>query len=111
MFPRPDYQLDAVSNYFQRAHAQLDDLGPNVFNRSGRGIPDVSTNGFPTVIGFEGFLALLGGTSASTPIFAAMIAAVNDARFAAGKGPVGFINPAVSSTFSARCTIHDARGG
>ena len=109
VFPRPHYQTHAVSNYFQRAHAQLDKLGPNRFNRSGRGIPDVSANGFPTVIAINGSFALSGGSSASTPIFAAMIAAVNDARFAAGKGPVGFINPAVRSTFSARCTIHDAR--
>ena len=36
-----------------------------------------------------------GGTSASAPIFAAVVAAVNDARLAAGKSPVGFINPAV----------------
>ena len=36
-----------------------------------------------------------GGTSASAPIFAAVVAAVNDARLAAGKSPVGFINPAL----------------
>lgn len=37
-----------------------------------------------------------GGTSASAPVVAALIAAVNDARIARGKGPVGWINPAVS---------------
>ena len=37
----------------------------------------------------------IGGTSASAPIFAALITAVNDARIAAGKAPVGWINPAV----------------
>ncbi len=36
-----------------------------------------------------------GGTSASAPIFASLIAAINDARIAVGKGPVGWINPAV----------------
>ena len=35
------------------------------------------------------------GTSASAPIVASFITAVNDARLAAGKGPVGWINPAV----------------
>ena len=37
----------------------------------------------------------VAGTSASAPIFASLIAAVNDARIAAGKTPVGWINPAV----------------
>ena len=36
-----------------------------------------------------------GGTSASAPIFASLITAVNDARIAVGKKPVGWINPAV----------------
>ena len=35
------------------------------------------------------------GTSASAPTWAAMIAAVNDARIAAGKKTVGWANPAV----------------
>ena len=37
------------------------------------------------------------GTSASTPTWAAFITAVNDARIAAGKGPVGWANPALYS--------------
>ena len=44
-----------------------------------------------------------GGTSASAPIFAAVIAAVNDARIAQGKGTVGFINPAVRFSPEAAC--------
>ena len=36
-----------------------------------------------------------GGTSASAPIFASLITAVDDARIAVGKKPVGWINPAV----------------
>ena len=50
---------------------------------------------FPTVIAEGGQFVLTGGTSASAPIFASFVAAINDARLAAGKGPVGFINPAV----------------
>ena len=33
------------------------------------------------------------GTSASTPVFATVIHRINNERMAAGKGPVGFINP------------------
>lgn len=50
---------------------------------------------FPTIIAENGQFVRTGGTSASAPIFASFIAAINDARIAAGKGPVGFINPAV----------------
>jgi hypothetical protein len=39
---------------------------------------------------------LVFGTSASSPVVGALITLVNDARIAAGKKPVGFINPAVS---------------
>ena len=35
----------------------------------------------------------VGGTSASAPTVAAMIALVNDARHAAGKPSMGFLNP------------------
>ena len=43
----------------------------------------------------EGGFGLLLGTSGSAPIVASFIAAVNDARLAVGKKPVGWINPAV----------------
>lgn len=35
------------------------------------------------------------GTSAVAPMFAGIIALLNDARFQAGKGPLGFINPLI----------------
>lgn len=40
-------------------------------------------NGVPT---------LIGGTSASAPIFAAIITRINEERIAAGKSTVGFVN-------------------
>ncbi|KAJ6578646.1 subtilisin-like protein [Mycena vulgaris] len=93
-FARPAWQDAAVQNY-------LDNFVPNyaasVFNRSGRAYPDVSANGWPLVIAEGGGFVHSGGTSASAPIFAAVIAAVNDARIAAGKSTVGFINPALYS--------------
>ncbi|KAJ7800197.1 subtilisin-like protein [Mycena olivaceomarginata] len=94
-FARPAWQDAAVQNY-------LDNFAPNydasVFNRSGRAYPDVAANGYPIVVSEKGRFVHVGGTSASAPIFASLIAAVNDARLAAGKGPVGFINPALYST-------------
>ncbi|KAI9060234.1 subtilisin-like protein [Trametes sanguinea] len=98
VFPRPSWQDRLVSSYLSKA---APDYGANVYNRSGRGYPDVSANGAYTVIASDGSIMESGGTSAAAPIFASMIAAVNDARIAAGKSPVGWINPALySSTFA-----------
>ena len=35
----------------------------------------------------------IGGTSASSPTFAAMVSLLNEARLKAGKPPMGFLNP------------------
>lgn len=69
--------------------------GPNVYNDTGkaRGIPDVSAIGLngPTV--FNGTTYGVGGTSLSSPIVASLVVLLNEARIAAGKGPLGFLNP------------------
>lgn len=38
---------------------------------------------------------LSGGTSASTPIFSAVINRINEERINVGKGPIGFLNPSL----------------
>ena len=53
---------------------------------------------FPIVVATGGQLTGAGGISASAPIFAALIASVNDARIAAGKSTVGWANPAVRTS-------------
>ena len=95
LFPRPKWQNRAVGKYLSTVGDTLG-YGAQVFNRSGRGVPDIAANGAPIAVVLDGNFSLSGGTSASTPVFAAMVAAVNDARLAVGKGPVGWINPAVS---------------
>lgn len=42
-----------------------------------------------------GDYALSGGTSASTPIFAAVINRINEERLNVGKKPIGFLNPSL----------------
>ena len=111
-FPRPAWQSTAVNNYLKKFAPAY---GPDIFNRSGRAYPDVAANGyakrlrltctgnilteykhsFPTVIAIDGGFVLTGGTSASAPIFASIVTAINDARLAIGKRPVGWLNPAV----------------
>ncbi|KAI0787605.1 subtilisin-like protein [Fomes fomentarius] len=94
-FPRPSWQDAAVSNYLDNF---APNYGPDVFNRSGRAYPDVAANGWPIIIALGGGFVKSGGTSASAPIFASVVTAVNDARLAVGKTPVGWLNPALYSS-------------
>lgn len=47
----------------------------------------------------DGTLQLVAGTSCSSPVAAAILSAVNDARLAIGKSTIGFINPTVRPRF------------
>ncbi|KAI0635946.1 subtilisin-like protein [Trametes polyzona] len=107
VFPRPSFQHRHVERYLRRLGGRVD---PALFNRTGRAIPDVAANGLPTVAVVGGNATLTGGTSAATPIFAAILAAVNDARLARGKSPVGWINPAIYSHLFADA-FHDITNG
>ena len=105
--PRPGYQAQAVDAYFRDAPATVQDLpfynvftkdesiGANggVYNRDGRGFPDVSALGQNIVTVTRGMQDLSSGTSASAPIWASLLNLVNEERIAAGKSTVGFVNP------------------
>ncbi|KAI0775195.1 subtilisin-like protein [Trametes elegans] len=107
VFAQPKFQQKRVARYLRQLGDAVD---PGLFNRSGRGIPDVSANGFPTAVVLQQNFTLSGGTSASTPIFGAILTAVNDARLAAHKTPVGWINPAIYSHWFADA-FHDVTNG
>jgi tripeptidyl-peptidase I len=64
-----------------------------LYNRNGRGYPDVSANGDNIAVYNGGRAGLSGGTSAATPIFASIVNRINEERLAAGKKSVGFVNP------------------
>ena len=64
-----------------------------LYNRAGRGYPDVSAVGDNVVIFNNGAPTLIGGTSASAPVVGAILNRINEERIAVGKGPVGFVNP------------------
>ena len=63
------------------------------FNSHGRAYPDVAAYGSNYFVYLDGKINRESGTSASAPVFAAMVTLWNDMRFAYGKGPMGFINP------------------
>ncbi|TFK92673.1 subtilisin-like protein [Polyporus arcularius HHB13444] len=107
-FPQPAFQARRVNRYLKNSLPAGYDS--SIFNASGRAYPDVSANGFPTVVAIDGEFTTSGGTSASAPIFASLVAAINDARIAAGKSPVGWINPALYSHLFATA-FNDVKNG
>jgi len=90
ILPQPPWQEKAVRRYLQRSN-RLPAAG--VFNASGRAYNDVAALGSNIPITLSGDTQITGGTSASGPIFAALVALWNDGLLAEGKPPVGFLNP------------------
>lgn len=87
-FKAPKYQKKTVKQYVK----SLGGLYDGLYNKKGRGYPDVAAQGNHDVIVWAGNITTVGGTSASSPTFAAIIALVNDALLAAGKPVLGFLN-------------------
>ncbi|KAG6810219.1 hypothetical protein H0H92_012845 [Tricholoma furcatifolium] len=92
-FPAPAYQKQTVENYL-KGLKKSDPKKLGLFNTSGRAYPDLSANANSFVTVDNGSVVLSSGTSGAVPTVASIITLVNDARLAAGKKPVGFINPA-----------------
>jgi len=89
IYSRPTYQ-SGLPNSFTTL------LGSTVSASGARLVPDISFNsavsgGVLAYLGFLGAWAVFGGTSASSPGLAAVIALMNQVN----GGPVGFITPAI----------------
>lgn len=121
------YQQKAISEYlashntlpYYIANEDASNIGENggVYNRAGRGYPDVSANGAfllaytnltryhwfgtskshaPKTVGVGGARhADVCTPGLASPIFASVLTLINEERTAVGKGPVGFVNPAL----------------
>lgn len=101
----PSYQQAAVQAYWEGGYAPADpngvwtytsQAGYPIYNNSQttRGFPDISANGNNWQCYVQGD-ATCWGTSLSTPLMASMFTLVNQQRALVGKGPVGFVNPAL----------------
>ena len=98
-----NYQQAAVQKYFDVAkptypyYSSVDNssFGDNggIYNRIGRGYPDVAAIGDNVAIYIYGSASTIGGTSASAPAFASILTRINEERLAAKKPTVGFVNP------------------
>ena len=100
VFPQPAYQEKAVASFLNSLPHDF----AGIFNRSGRGYPDVAVQGMSFEVVFGGANRLAGGTSASSPTFAAIIALINDRLVAAGKPVLGFLNPWIYTRASSAFT-------
>jgi tripeptidyl-peptidase-1 len=87
-FDRPTYQDPAVTGFLSTIPSDF----PGMFNKGGRGYPDVALQGvnFQDFIG--GALNTTSGTSASAPAFAALVALLNAQLISEGQSSLGFLN-------------------
>ncbi|KAI2632647.1 putative alkaline serine protease AorO [Hypomontagnella submonticulosa] len=109
IYPAPEWQKDIVASYLEKANLTFQgyeggggnytpvNAGAGRFNKLGRAYPDVSANGDHFVISSGGELLRIGGTSASAPLWGAVVTLINEERLAAGKKPVGFIHQVLYS--------------
>lgn len=90
-WPRPKWQKAAIDKYFNTTEKSL--LPPtHYYSPTGAGFPDVSAQSLRFPIIQEGRERVTDGTSASAPVFAGIVALLNDARARIGKKPLGFLN-------------------
>ncbi|APW59091.1 S53 family peptidase [Paludisphaera borealis] len=98
-FPQPAYQ--------KNAHVPKS-VNPGHF--AGRGVPDVAGNADPESgyeVRVDGLNTVIGGTSAVAPLWAGLIALLNQSL---GK-PVGFLNPLLYSQIATGGGLHDVTVG
>lgn len=95
MFDQSDakWQQKAVAAYVAKGSSLPKFPAASKFDATGRATPDVSALGEGFQVYVNGRVEPVGGTSASSPTFAAMISLINEERFKANKPAMGFLNP------------------
>lgn len=93
IWSRPSYQEKAVSAYL----GKLGNRWKGLYNPAGRGFPDVAAQAQGFRVVDKGTQISVGGTSASAPVFASIVAMLNNRRISAGKPTLGFLNPWIYS--------------
>merc|ERR1712176_378835 len=90
-YDMPSYQTDAVNAYM----AKSPQIGSKKYASGGRATPDVSLLGEKFAVEDSGRVLAVGGTSASTPSWGAVISLLNEDCLAASGGSktLGFVNP------------------
>lgn len=91
------WQKEAVEGYLNSSSVTFPDA--KYWDRTGRGLPDLAAASYNYQV-YEmsthkppGDRVMVGGTSASTPVVAAIVSRLNDARLRKGLAPMGYLNP------------------
>jgi len=106
----PAYQATAVQYYFQQDATALPPA--MMYNAKGRGRPDVAAVGHNAFILDNGYAGLIGGTSQSSPIFAAVAALLTAEYMRVTGKQFGFLNQFLYQMYAADpTTFNDIVGG
>mmetsp|Transcript_104607 Transcript_104607/g.234866 ORF Transcript_104607/g.234866 Transcript_104607/m.234866 type:complete len:591 (-) Transcript_104607:64-1836(-) len=100
-FETPKWQQEAVQSYLAAAAKAGNLPKDSFFNRTGRAYPDVAALGgmvnpyciAAKLLPFVEKMMGVAGTSASSPVFAGVVARLNAARLAKGMPRMGLLNP------------------
>lgn len=105
-----------VSNFFARpSYQSLSKVPKSPKGKIGRGVPDVAGDADPAT-GYQvrlvgGKRAVIGGTSAVSPLWAGLIARLNQRLVKLGKPRAGFLNPLIYKMSPAAHAFHDIVNG
>ncbi|WFD01320.1 hypothetical protein MYAM1_004082 [Malassezia yamatoensis] len=96
-FVQPTWQREVVDAYVQKS-VRSDYRG--YFNASGRAYPDVAAQSAMVAVQLHNSSKSMSGTSAAVPIFASVVALLNDVRVTANQPRLGFLNPLLYTSLS-----------
>jgi len=88
-----DWQKNDTAAYLANLGAKLP--SEKDFCRNGRATSEVSALGEGYQVINDGKTLNVGGTSASSPLFAGLVSLLNEYRLQNGKSPLGFLNPLI----------------
>uniref|UniRef100_A0A6C0IXU0 Peptidase S53 domain-containing protein n=1 Tax=viral metagenome TaxID=1070528 RepID=A0A6C0IXU0_9ZZZZ len=97
---KSSWQILAIQSYLQ-SNVSF----PKNMNINGRFYPDVSAIGHNCPVIDGGFLTGVDGTSCSSPVFASIIAMLNQHQIANNKSKLGFVNPILYKMYQSDSTI------
>lgn len=92
-FAQPWYQKEAAAGYLTQQDSPVPDVNAWSYNTAGRAYPDISAAASNYLVWMGDHLQPTSGTSASTPLIAAMVAHLNEQRLRRNMPPLGFLNP------------------
>jgi hypothetical protein len=87
------WQATAVASYVENVPRGAHWPPAGSFDAKARATPDVAALGEGFQITYGDHITAIGGTSASAPLFAALVSLLNEARRQKGHHPMGFLNP------------------